>query len=141
MIAAEPAVRAWINSKATLVGIGQPLSNGAFLREQKSPASGCYAVIAQGPTSPGPVAEPSPNLSQHTIGAMIYGGTQDTALAAATAYASAVEQLLGCPEACGSTGVKVLAAMNVTGPAAQPWAPDTGEQFAYLVTAQFLLAA
>jgi hypothetical protein len=138
VIAAEDAVRAWINSTSGLAGEGRPLSNGAFTRAQRSPTSGQYAVVAQTAGSDGPVAEPI-DVILATIAAVVYGGTQATASAAASAYRDAVMDLSGCPVACGDTGVKIMVADNVLGPAAVPTPADSGEAYAYQVSAQFLL--
>ena len=141
MIAAEIAIRAWVTGKLNLVGPGNPLANGAFTRTQRSPASGCYAVLARTTgTNRDVVAEPAPGLTSAMIAFTVYGGTAETAEIAASALATEIEKLAGCPEPAGP-GVNVLVASGLTGPTSVPWAPDAGEQFAFNLSAEFLLAA
>ncbi len=140
MIPAETAVRAWGNSKTSLVGPGNPLSNGIFLREQRSPADGQYAIVARAQGSSDLVAEQDTNLCAAMMAFTVYGGTEGTAEAAAAALASEIEQLTGRPEPCGGTGVTVLVADKLAGPVHMPAAPDAGELYCFTVQAEFTLA-
>lgn len=140
-IAAEAAIRAWVNSKTALVGAGRPLSNGAYLRQQRSPDSGAYLVLARVPGGQDLVAEQDPGaLDTARIAASIYAGTEEAAENAAAAYATAVQDLTGNPEPCPGTGVRVLVSDNVTAPAYVPQPADTGEPYCFTVTADFVLA-
>jgi hypothetical protein len=140
-VAAEQAVRAWINSKkGTLTGQGRPLSNGAFLLEQRSPATGAYARIIRTPggASANLVAEPgAPTAARVT--ALVYHPVQEQAEAAAVALAEAWDGLQGAPEACGDTGVVVLATDNLAWPVDVPQPPDSGEPYCLQVSADFVL--
>src|SRR5260370_91847 len=108
MIAADTAIRAWVNGKTGLTGAGNPLANGAFTRAQRSPASGCYVVLGRTGGSSDTVAEQDTNMSLVPMGFTVYGGTAETAEIAAAALASAIENLTGNPEPCGQAGVRVL---------------------------------
>ena len=69
MLAAEDAIRVWVNTTPALVPQNgdpdspAPIARGAYLRTQRSPADGAYLVISR--ASPGGneagVAEPSPD--------------------------------------------------------------------------------
>lgn len=143
MIAAEAAIRAWVNGQPSLVGPGKPLSRGAYLRHQRSPADGSYAVLwrMSGAGSGEIVGEPAPELATARIQAQIFGGTEEFAEAAAAAYATAVEGLSGAPQRCGATGVTVLVAGNTSGPMFVPMPADGGEQYCFQFDADFVLAA
>jgi hypothetical protein len=139
-VAAQAAVRAWVNGRADLVGDGMPLSRGAYLKEQRSPADGGYAVISrssEGVTSV--VAEPAPVLAVARIQCLVYAGTEEASELAAAALRTAFETLTGNPEPCGDTGVTVLAAGNHLGPLFVPHPGDTGEIYSFQVNADFVL--
>jgi hypothetical protein len=139
-IAAEHAVREWVNGLTALVGPGNPLSRGAFTIEQRSPADGAYATVTR--TSEGVtriVAEPGgPSIARMQF--LVYAGTLTAAEQAAKALRAEVELLSGCPVRCGDTGVTILVADNYVGPFSIPHVGDTGEQFCYQVNADFMLA-
>ncbi len=144
-VTSEQAVRAWVNSRQELLGTQQapgPLAMGAFLRNQASPASGAYAVLAAAPPRSGAqsvVAEDG-RISMARIIALVYAGTTEAAELAAVAYANAVRELKGNPVQMGSTGVTCLVTDNLLGPAFQPTGPaGTAEQFCYSVDADFML--
>jgi hypothetical protein len=140
MIPAERAVRAWVNAQPQLAGEGMPLSNGAYLRSQRSPGDGCYAVLASSPGTGGLPAEAGADLAVAAITALIYGGTTDTAEAAAVAYMTAVEELTGMPAQCGAEPYRILVADHISGPAAVQPPADAGEAYCFQVSAEFLLA-
>jgi len=139
----ETAIRSWINSKtATLTGEGNPLSRGAYLagKQPRSPADGPYALLtrANAGTGRGVVAEDSnPSLSR--INALVYAGTIESAEAAAVALSLAFQGLTGAPEPCGDTGVTVMVAANHMDPAYVPQPSTGGEQYCFLVSAEFML--
>jgi hypothetical protein len=134
--AAESAVCAWVNSRP-IVGDGNPLSRGAYLRDQASPADGAYAVIARTPegVTPFGVAEED-SLTLARIQAQVFAGDEDTAERAAAALRSEFEKLTGKPEPCGDTGVTVLVTDNRNGPF---FVPGTAEAYCFQVGADFLL--
>lgn len=136
-IAAEPALRDWITSR-DIVGEGKPLSNGAFLVEQRSPQYGAYAVIARmGLPVTSPVAEDN-SISMAHLECSVYAGTQEASEKAAAALRSEFETLTGSPQKCGTTGIVILVAENFAGPSHVPVAQD-GEIYCYQVSADFLL--
>jgi hypothetical protein len=142
MLTAETAVRAWVNSKSGfLIGTGNPLSRGAYLRTQRSPADGCYAVIARSGGSSDMVAEQDSNLSAAVMLFTVYGGTAEAAEIAACALASEIEELTGLPQQCGSTGIRILVADKLNGPSLALTPPDSGELYAFNLSAEFTLAA
>lgn len=140
-VAAQSAIRAWVNA-SSIVGDGNPLSGGAYLREQRSPADGAYAVLmrqSEGVTSV--VAEQDGSMGVARMQFVVYAGTEDAAENAATALRSLIETLTGAPQPCGTTGVKILVSDNWVGPLQIPVSPDTGEIFAFQVNADFVLTA
>jgi len=138
----ETALRAWINARtSTLVGPGNPLSNGAFLRDQRSPADGAYAMVERSAESPATVVAEDGWFTNARLNCMVMAGTQQSAEAAAAALRSAFETLTGMPEWCGATGIRVLVADNHLGPVNLPQPPDSGELFTFQVSADFVLAA
>lgn len=134
--AAESAVRAWINS-LPIVGDGQPLARGAYLRDQASPADGAYAVIVRGAEGVNPfeVAEDD-SLTMARIHAQVYAGSEDAAERGAAALRSEIEKLTGMPRPCGDTGVTVLITTNRNGPF---FVPGTSEAYCFQTGADFLL--
>lgn len=141
MLAAEQAVRDWVNGKkVTLTGQGNPLSNGAFLRMQASPDDGAYAVVARTGGSSDLVAEQDPGLCSALMAFAVYSAAEDVAERAAAALASEIEQLTGNPQRANAS-VTVLVAGRLAGPVAVPQPPGGGEPYCFGVTAEFTLAA
>jgi hypothetical protein len=140
VIAAQQAMRDWVNGKTDLVGEGNPLALGAFLRMQRSPADGAYAVLARNAGAPGAVAEPSPDLCTAGIVFQVYSPSETTAEAAAAALMSEIETLTGSPQACGDSDVWALVHDQATGPVALPQPADGGEPYCFQLSAQFTLA-
>jgi len=138
-VAAEAAIRAWINSRADLVGEGNPLSGGAYLLQQRSPEGVTYAVISRQSEGVTNVVAEDGAVGSARIQCLVFAGTQDVAEAAGKALRAEFETLTGCPEACGDTGVRVLVSDNWLGPFAIAPPPDSGEIYAYQVNADFLL--
>jgi hypothetical protein len=134
------AIRAWVNSRPDLVGASAngPLGAGAYLRTQASPQSGAYAVLEAIPAGPDfSVAEDGSVLTVR-VGASVYAGTEQAAELGAKAYRDAVRSLTGCPVPVGD-GWVIRVSDNVTVPAFQPAAPNTGEEFSFFVSADFVL--
>lgn len=134
---AEAAVRAWINGRADLLGDGNPLPLGAFLRDQRSPENGAYAVVSRSPEGAvrAPVAEDAA-FTTARMQVLVFAGTEESAEIAAKAVRAAFETLNGCPEPCGGTGVTVRVADNHNGPF---YVPGTTEPYCFQVGADFLL--
>ena len=139
MIAAEEAVRAWVNTYPGLAGAGNPLAMGAFLRSQRSPASGAYAVLTSLPAQGAAAVAEDGAVSTVRVGALVYAGTVEAAEAAAAAYTSAVESLTGKPAPMGDSGVVCLVSDNVEGPAYIEQPADSGEEHCFSVNADFVL--
>jgi hypothetical protein len=138
---AESAIRAWVNGQGGLVGPDNPLALGAYLSQQRSPGSGSYAVLSrQSQLARSPVAEDE-SIDNARISFLVYGGTEEAAEAAAVALANSIGGLTGRPEVCGDTGITVLVHDNLSGPMFVPMPASGGEQFAFEVAADFLLAA
>jgi hypothetical protein len=143
MLAAEAAIRAWINDPATGLLDGQgggPLARGAYLRSQRSPADGAYCVLATTWGEEGPVAEPSPALALTRVVFRVYAGTEEAAERAAAALAGAIAGLTGAPRRCGQTSTWIRGHDQMTGPIFVPAGADSGEQFCFQVSCQLLLA-
>jgi hypothetical protein len=141
-IAAQTAVREWINGRTTdLVGPGNPLPNGAYLLPQAVPETGAYTVVSrtsEGVTSV--VAEDPSATSLARMQCLVFAGTIEASELAAAALRTAFESLRGNPEPCGNTGVWVLVTDNHIGPILIQWAPTHGEVYAHQVNADFVLA-
>ena len=136
-IAAEAAIRAWVNDPARgLAGNGNPLAHGAFLREQRSPSDGSYAVVARNPEGVGGVVAEDGAVAVARVQVQVFAGTEQAAEQAAAALRTGFESLTGCPERCGDTGVLVLVADNHNGPF---FVAGTSEQFCFQVGADFVL--
>ncbi len=136
MMAAEAAARAWVNAQPALVGPGSPLSNGAFLADQRSPADGSYAVLHRTTTSLGDLVAEDDGVSAVRFNFDIYAGTELAAEAAAVALADRIRSLRGCPEPMGDSGLVVMASAYLTGPDYQP---VTEGPFSYRVSADFIM--
>lgn len=136
---ADQAMRAWVNARPGLTGPGNPLAAGAFLRSQRSPASGAYAVLAAGPSLRAGLAAEDGSVSTHRLTFLVHAGTQEASEDAVTALANAVRTLRGNPEPCGDTGVMVLVHDNMTEPADVPMPASGGELYAYMISADFVL--
>lgn len=136
-VAAEAAIRAWINACTDLVGDGNPLPLGAYTLSQRSPASGAYAVLARNPEGvvDGGVAEDD-SVTVARMQAQVFAGTTEAAENGAAALRNEFERLRGKPEPCGTTGITVLVADNHNGPF---YVPNTAEEFCFQVDADFTL--
>jgi hypothetical protein len=141
VIPAQQTLRAWVNSKtSSLVGQGLPLSRGAYLRQQASPADGAYATVHSTGKPGDAVAESDPGLSTVSAAFLVFAPVEETAENAAAALASEIELLTGMPQAAGSSGYMVLVADNLRGPVSVPQPADSGEPYCFQVTADFALA-
>lgn len=140
MIAAEPAVRAWVNTWAASPASGGALAAGAFLDPPRSPAAGAYALLSRQQTA---IAQPCAE-DNAVCGARIqfdcYHATEELAELAAAGLATAIETLTGAPQPCGATGVSILCHDSLSGPVFVPPAPDAGEIFCFQIASDFLLA-
>lgn len=138
-IAAEAAIRAWINSRTDLVGEGNPLSRGAYLQSQRSPADGPYCVlIREMGTDPDIVAEPGgPQACRIT--AHVFAGTEQAAELAAQALLQAWQGLSGNPQPAGDTGAVILTAAGFSAPGYVPAPAEGGEMHEFQVSAALVL--
>src|SRR5258707_10168458 len=143
VLAAEQAVLDWVNSKQNLVGTGNPLSMGAFLRMQASPGDGGYAIVQRLTGSSDLVAEQDSNLCAALIAFSVHSAAEDVAERAAAALASAVEQLTGSPDKCGGPAapVTIPGAHKLARPGAMPQPPHGGDPDRVDVNAEVTLAA
>jgi hypothetical protein len=140
-VAAETAVRAWINAQGDLTASGGPLPAGAFLVKPRSPAAGGYALLTRNQTTTKTVIAEADNPSMARVSASVFAGTIEAAEAGAVALASAYQTLQGMPEPMGDSGITCLVTDNVTGPSFVPQPPDSGEQYCFMVVADFMLLA
>ena len=112
------AVRAWINSRTTLVGLGHPLQKGAHFKRLDGAADATYALLSEAASYRSNGAE-APDMMA-VIDAQVYGGTREEATAAAVALAEELSTgLAGIPAAVAGAVLQV--ADDFTGPL---WAPD-----------------
>ena len=132
-------MRAWLNGRADLVGNGGPLAGGAYLRSQRSPASGAYAVMVRQAANATRLVAEDTDPSVARVQALCYAGTAPLAEQAASGVANAWMSLTGIPEPCGDSGVTVLVSDNLTGPSAVPLPADSGEAYCFQVGADFVL--
>ena len=146
MLAAETAVREWVNANRQLVPPHDapdpdryPLARGAYLRSQRSPADGAYLVLATVGGAEPDVAEPGGALMLTRVTFRVFAGTEEAAEQAAAAVATALAALTGVPVRCGGTGVWILAHDQLAGPLFVPAGADAGEQYCFQVTCQLLL--
>ncbi len=141
-VAAETAIAAWINARKELTGRGKPLANGAYLYGQavRSPAAGGYALLIREPGANGGVVAEDSDPCIARVTAHCYAGTIQAAAKAATALANAFQDLNGCPEPCGATGIRVLVADNFTEPGYVPMPASGGELHMFTTSADFMLA-
>jgi hypothetical protein len=132
-------MRDWINAKQSLVGVGNPLSGGAYLKAQRSPASGCYAVITRDPSPSRTLVAEGEGPSLYRISAQVFGGTTDLAEQAATALGNMWQTLNGNPEPLGKGGALVYVSDNPTGPSYVGQPPDAGELYCFTVASDFVI--
>ena len=142
---AASAIQAWVNARPGLTGRGKPLSRGAYLMGDpiRSPAHGAYALLFREPGTgaggtTGPVAEDNV-IALARITAHVYAGTIQAAEAAADALSNAWQQLNGCPEPCGTSGVIVLVADDFSEPGYTPMPGSGGELHMFTVSSTFML--
>jgi hypothetical protein len=84
------AMRDWTNGRtATLVGPGNPLQKGAYLRDHGGTPDKCYAVLGLLPGTTAQGAAESPQMYAR-IGAQIYGPTIEAITRASMAYANEI---------------------------------------------------
>lgn len=136
-IVATPAIRAWVNSRADLVGPGMPLAAGAFLEPPRSPGQGAYALLSRVARAADLVAEET--VDSPRISATILAGTLEAAETAAVAYANAVDSLRGTRQAMGDA--TCLVADNITGPLYVDLRRSDQNVYQFLVDADFYLVS
>jgi hypothetical protein len=134
--AAEENVRAWVNARP-IVGDGQPLARGAYLREQRSPADGAYVIVQRNPegvNASGFAEDDSVSVARMQF--QVFAGSEAAAESGAAALMSEIQTLTGCPEPCGEA--LVLVTDNRNGPFA---VPGTAEAYCFQLGADFVLLA
>lgn len=136
MKAAEAAVRAWVNGKPLLVGEGRPLSQGAFLASQRSPADGAYAVLHRTTSNLTDLVAEDDGVTFARIIFTVRAGTELAAEEAASALADEIRRLRGCPEPMGDSGMTVMVSAYLTGP---DFIAGESEPYAYAVAADFIM--
>lgn len=117
------AVRDWINSRTVrLVGVGNPLQKGAYLRDHDGAPDKCYAVLTLLPgTVPAGAAE-SPQMYAR-IEAQVYGPTIEAITKASIALADEVVTYLAGQWTTvreGADAVQLWCGDDVTGPSDLP---------------------
>jgi hypothetical protein len=135
------ALRAWLNGRSDLVGLGRPLADGAFTIEQASPSDGAYAVLASLNPQIRQVFAEDQSIITVRISFNVFAGTRESAGNAAAALRCGIDSLRGCPEACGDYPAWVHVSDNVVGPMFIPPQPGGGEEFCFNVSADFVLEA
>lgn len=143
-VTAEQAIRAWGNSRQDLIGDGNPVARGFYLRTQRSPASGVYGVISRTSTlNTGITAEPAAGLDVARISVQFRSTTSaESAEDAAVAYAGVLQtDLTGIPAPCGDTGVWIRSHDTLIGPFMVPEPPGGEEPWCFQCDADFLLQA
>lgn len=117
------AFRDWVNSRtSTLVGPGNPLQKGAFLRDHDGAADRCYAVLNLLPGTTAAGAAESPQMYAR-VSASIYGPTIDAVTKASVAYADEiVTNLAGqwVTVRSGADAVQIWCGDDVAGPSDLP---------------------
>lgn len=138
MTGSTTALRAWINHNSGITGRGNPLPQGAYLRQQRSPAHGAYAVlIREMGTDQDLVAEPGgPHVARIT--AHIYAGTIEAAETACEALDAAWRKLTS-PTPAGDTGITIVTAANFSAPGLVPPPGEGGEIYEYQCSCDIVL--
>lgn len=126
---AEGILRTYLNGLTTLVGNGQEFLLGFFLRRPRSPYKGAYGLISR---VGGSDAWNEAAADQPRISVSIFAPTKQAALIGAVAYANTLRTLAAAPPTV--TGVRIMAADNITGPTYIPAGGTTAEE-QYLVDA------
>lgn len=135
-VAAVKAVLAWVNAHPTLTGEGNPLDQGAFRGQVRSPSRGAYLELYRIDGADALTAEEG--VDQARIAGVIYAGTDEAAEDAAVAYANALCQVTGTPAVMGDAVCLVVD--DIVGPqAVDNRAGPGGDRFAYQVDASFFL--
>jgi hypothetical protein len=117
------AMMAWINSRtSTLVGVGNPLQLGAYLKFQPGGQPATYALLEEQLSVRSGDAAENPDMMA-SLSAQIIGGTREAVAKAAVALAEELStQLCGCQAAV--PGAVLFVSDDIQGPS---WFPD-GDQ-------------
>ena len=135
-VAAVKAVLAWVNTHPTLTGPGNPVDQGAFRNQVRSPSRGAYIELARIDGTDALTAEEA--VDQARIAGVVYAGTDEAAEVAAVAYANALAALSGAHTVMGEAVCLVVD--DITGPQLiDDRAGSSGELVAYQVDASFFL--
>jgi hypothetical protein len=113
------AARTWINSRTTrLVGVGNPLSKGAYLRDHEGTPDRCYAVLTLLPSTTAAGAAEGGQMFAR-IEAQIYGPTIDAITKASIGLADEIVTYLAgqwTTVGSGASSVQIWVGDDVTGP-------------------------
>jgi hypothetical protein len=113
------AMRYWINSRPSLVGLGMPLQEGAHLKHLKGVAPATYAYLEEQTSTRSTDSAENPDMMA-ALSAQVYGGTREAATAAAVALCEEIStQLCGCQASV--PGATLFVADDIQGPS---WVPD-----------------
>lgn len=135
-VIATAAVLAWVNAHPTLSGPGNPLDQGAFRSQVRSPSRGAYLELYRIDGADALTAEEP--VDQARIAGIIYAATPEAGENAAVAYANALAALSGAPVPMGDA--VCLLVDEITGPQfLDDQAGANGEQYAWQVDATFYL--
>lgn len=118
--------KVWINGRAGLVGLGNPLRLGAHLKKLGGGEPSTYAYLEENLSLRSADAAENPDMLA-ALTAQVYGGTREAATNAAIALAEEVNRLEGAAEQVA--GALLMVADDIQGPA---WLPD-GEKPRLLV--------
>lgn len=112
-------MRTWINSRTTtLVGAGNPLQMGAYLKRISGGAPAAYAYLEEGISFRSPDSGESPDMMA-TVSAQIYADTREAAAAGAVALAEELSTQLEGRETAVS-GALIYAVDDIQGPSFVP---------------------
>lgn len=137
-VTATAAVLAWVNAHPALTGAGNPLDQGAFRTQVRSPSRGAYLWLTRLDGADALIAEEG--VDQARIAGVVFAATDEAAEAAAVAYANALSALSGQHTPMGDDGVVCLVVDDITGPQLIDDAAGAGgELYAYQVDADFFL--
>lgn len=120
-------VRTWLNSRAALVGPGNPVRDGFHLSQRDSPGNGIYGVL----TLVDAGDDTSGALGEATISCSLWAANIEAATRAANGYANTLQGLVMAPY-LHTDGSKLLWAANVH----KSYSPDRGHP-RFIVSADF----
>lgn len=116
---AAGVMRTWINSRTdTLVGVGHPLQQGAYLKRLSGAAPTAYAYLEEGVSFRSPDAPENPDMMA-AMTAQIYADTREAAALGATALAEELSTQLEGRETVVGDAI-IYAVDDIQGPSFVP---------------------